>query len=116
MATRGDFSGNMKNNDFGMGPNGPGAFHGAFWPFGIRVKRESKHTFEPHSTESRHLVGCLRIVHGSRIPWGQSQNCDTCPSGEQPLSVMDGELKPPKITDLADTQVSDTEWLLNSGS
>lgn len=60
VAARGNFSGNMKNNDFGMGPNSPGAFHRAFLPFGIRVKRESEHTFEPHGTENGCLVGCLR--------------------------------------------------------
>lgn len=38
------------------------------------------------------------------------------PQESSPSVSMDGELKPPKITDLADTQVSDTEWLLNSGS
>lgn len=72
MAARGGFSDSIKDDDFGMGPNRPGAFHGVFLPFVIRVKWGSKHTFEPHGTESRCLVGCLRRVHGSRIPWGQS--------------------------------------------
>lgn len=38
------------------------------------------------------------------------------PQESSPSVSMDGELKPPKIADLTDTQVSDTERLLNSGS
>lgn len=38
------------------------------------------------------------------------------PQESSPSVSMDGELKPPKIADLTNTQVSDTERLLNSGS